>query len=331
MLDKIMEVVSATSKETLRIVFIVIITFFALMVLLTFITIISRKLKEKEKAGRILFPEKYSYILNTEEVKKKVKTKKEFFLKRIYKEYVFYYKNGRFVLIVGLVGYLITSVILYAMSGSLPVSFILGLTFLVILYIFVDGKTTKARKKYIKDFAAAINTLAVSTEAGNTLEKGIQTIIQRTDTIGEKIRQEFAYVNNDLKNNRSLEEALDGLYERNKGIQEITMFVIVISFFSKKGGEGLRDILNELSQSLTNKINNYSEIDAEIGIYKGLMNFFIYGYFLVIMLVNLFYPTFYANIIDQGSLGIIKCVGSILVYTFAIYFYRMLLRNSAEG
>ena len=214
--------------------------------------------------------------------------------------------------------------------GSIPYALIFALTFDIIEYIFVESKTSKARKKYIKDFASAINVLSTSTEAGNTFEKGIATIVSR-NTIGERIRNEFALISTDLKNNKPLEEALESFYKRNSGFQEISMFVVVVQFFNKKGGDGLREIFSELSQSLTNKINNYSEIDAEIGIYKMLMNFFIYAYFAILLFIPMFMPTFYPNLLDAGFTGYVKAFGSIFLYLFAIWFYKSMLRNSAEG
>lgn len=315
----------------IRSIFIGVGGFFLFAFLFSLLKLFRDKSKNMEARRKVLFPEKYVHILeNDPRTKEKKKKKKEFFLKKFYNEYCFFFKNGRPMIIIALVGYAIFVVIFYILSNSIPYSLIFAFSFDIIVYIHYDGKTTKARKKYIKDFASAINVLSTSTEAGNTFEKGIASIVQR-DTIGERIRYEFSLISTDLKNNKPLEEALESFYKRNSGFQEIAMFVVVVQFFNKKGGDGLREIFSELSQSLTNKINNYGEIDAEIGIYKALMNFFIYGYFIILLVIKAFMPTFYPNLLDQGLMGYFKAFGSIVLYMFSIWFYRTMLRNSAEG
>lgn len=329
-MSKIIENFNKISDTTIRNIFIVLVSVFGVLILFSLINVIKNSIRNKELRRRIIFPEKFTKALKSPEGKKKIKKKKEFFLKKFYKEYVFFYGNGKPVIAVAFAGYAVFVVIFYLIIGSIPYALIFALTFDIIEYIFVENKTSKARKKYIKDFASAINVLSTSTEAGNTFEKGIATIVSR-NTIGERIRNEFALISTDLKNNKPLEEALESFYKRNSGFQEISMFVVVVQFFNKKGGDGLREIFSELSQSLTNKINNYSEIDAEIGIYKMLMNFFIYAYFAILLFIPMFMPTFYPNLLDAGFTGYVKAFGSIFLYLFAIWFYKSMLRNSAEG
>lgn len=313
-----------------KIAIIALISFFSLLIIYTMINFIRNTIKNKEKREKILFPEKYAYILNSKESKEKIKKKKVFFLKKLYNEYVYFYGSGKTILIVALLGYISFVLIFYLLCSDVILSLILSLSFLIIEYIFIDGKNTKARKRYIKDFSSAISVLATSTEAGNTIEQGMATIVTR-ETIGEKMKYEFSLINNDLKNNKSLDTALENFYKRNSSFQEIAMFVVVVQFFNKKGGEGLRDILDDLSQSLNTKVNNYMEIDSEIGVYKVLVNFFIYGYFIALLVTKIFMPTFYSNILDQKAIGYIKIALSMILYMLAIWFYKTMMRNSAEG
>jgi len=313
-----------------KITLIALISFFSLLVIYTFINIIRNRIKEKENREKVIFPEKYAYILNQKNENDKKKKKKTFFIKKLYQEYVFFYDSAKAILISSLIGYVIFVLIFYLLCNDVLLATILALSYLVVEYIFIDGRITKARKKYVKDFSSAISVLSTSTEAGNTLEKGILAVTKR-DTIGKKMKEEFGRINNDLKNNKPLDEALENFYKRNSMFQEVSMFVVIIQFFNKKGGDGLRDILDELSQSLNTKINNYSEIDAEVGLYKILMNFFIYGYFACILVVKMFMPTFYANILDQKTTGYLKVLVSMFLYILAIYYYKSMMRNSAEG
>jgi hypothetical protein len=61
------------------------------------------------------------------------------------------------------------------------------------------------------------------------------------------------------------------------------------------------------------------------------MNIFIYGYFGALLVINIFMPTFYPDLIDQGVTGILKVIFSVFLYGFGIWFYKTMLRNSAEG
>lgn len=186
-------------------------------------------------------------------------------------------------------------VIFVLLSRDFVISLVFALAYFDLFYIFIDKKNEKNRKKYIKSFSLALRTLTASVEAGNSFEEALSLIIKR-DTIGKKIRSELAYLNNNLKNNKPLEDALEEFWKRNSLFQEFSMFVIVMQFYSKKGGEGLAKILLNLEKTLENKVESYSEIDTELGIHKTLMNILIYGYFVFLLVIKLFLPEFYIDL-----------------------------------
>lgn len=268
--------------------------------------------------------------LNENKKKKRVRTKhkKNIFL-RLYKEYIFFdgSKSRFFEFLI--IGYIIFYIIFVLLSRDFIISLVLALAYFDLFYIVIDKKNEKNRKKYIKSFSLALRTLTASVEAGNTFEEAISQIIKR-DTIGQKIRNELAYLNNNLKNNKSREEALEEFWKRNSLFQEFSMFVIVMQFYSKKGGEGLAKILLSLERTLENKVENYSEIDTELGIHKTLMNILIYGYFAFLFIVKLFLPEFYVDI-SNDKFGIIKVLGSVVLLFFATIFFKSMVRSAAEG
>ena len=315
---------------------VIVISIFGALTFLSIIAFIRNSIKEKEVRESIVFPENFSHLMKKKQEEEDAKSNKEkkkrkpFILKRIYDEYLFYYKKANGIFIVAFLGYSLSVLLFYFVSRNITFSFILALTFLAIEYIFIDDRITSANKKYTKNFANAIQVISTSLEAGDTLPKAITNVVNR-NTISERIREEFEYVNIDLKNNLPLEEAFEHLYERNKGVKEITMFVTIIQFYSKKGGSGLKDMLAQLGNSLNAKVSNYAEIDAEIGLYKMLMNFFIYGFFLALVLVPFFMPTFYISLMDQGLLGYLKIAGSILFYFVGIVMYKRIISDSAKG
>ncbi len=315
--------------ETRKIIFIAMMVVLALAIILSFISIIRNNARERLRQKQLVLPEKYASKIVTEKEKKPKKMKKDFFLIAMYKEYVFFYGSGKRVIIEGLVGYATLMVIMFLITSDVVFALLISLSWFALLYNRIDNANTKKRKRYIKDFASAISVMYTAAEAGNTLQASIKQVTER-DTIGTRIRTEFANINKDLVNNVSLKDALENFYARNKMFAEIGMFVIIMQFYSLKGGDGLKDILEDISFSLNRKITAYAEIDAELGIYTIMMNVFVYGYFALIVAIKFFMPTFYADMFDNG-MQYAQAFGSAFMYMFGIWFYKSMMRGTAEG
>lgn len=249
-------------------------------------------------------------------------------LVKLYKEYRFFKGTNVRLISAGLIGYVIFLVVFYFMSKSVPLAIIFSFTWGVILYLFIDGRVGKKRKKYIKGFSMALKTISASVEAGNTFQTAVQLILSR-DTTSPRVKEEFALLNNDLKTNKSIDEALEAFYKRNDIFQEVSLFVITIQFFFKKGGENLSAVLVDLERAFQKKIENYSEIDTELGINKVLMNVLIYGYLGMFFVIPLFMPTFYPKLVE-GDFGILKALGSQVLFYFGVMFFRNQVRKVAE-
>lgn len=311
---------------------IILIAFFGCLVLFTFVKIIVTNSKYNKKTRLIVSGTdsntKVKGIKNNKTKVKKVKTKQNAFVK-LYKEYIFF-DGKRSGFIKGIVvGYLIFFLIFYILSQSIPVAAVFAIAYLDLFYLYVDKRNEKNRKRYIKGFSLALRTLTASVEAGNSFEEAL-SIITKRDSIEPKIRSEFAYLSNNLKSNKGLEEALEEFWKRNDLFPEFSMFVIVMQFYSKKGGEGLGKILLDLEKTLENKVESYAEIDTELGIHKTLMNGLIYVYFIFLFLVKLFMPAFYIDIVND-KLGILKVAGSVGLVFFSTIFFKNMVRSAAEG
>lgn len=313
-------------------IFIIVVTLLCTLIVFSFALIIKNNTERFNVQKQLVLPEKYAKEIanaNKKDNKKKKKKKKEFFIVTMFKEYIFFYNSCKSIVIFGIAGYAILLAIMFFMTEEIVFSMIISFSFFGLWYCFVDQKISKKRKLYIKDFASAINVLRTSVEAGNTIEASIKQVVER-DTIGPRMRYEFGNINKDLLNNMSLADALEAFYQRNKMFQEVSMFVIIMQFYAEKGGDGLKDILVDISDSLNDKIQGYAEVSAELGIYTALINVFVYGYFALIIGIKIFMPTFYPEMFDYG-LQYVQAIGSVFLYMFSIWFYKTMIRGTAEG
>ena len=319
------------SKE-IKYVFYGLIAIFSLLILYSIFKLIKNTLSTKKKYKKMLQIEKdslsqqLSVTLPEVEIKKKSKNP----IKNLVNEYKFYGGKPNILLIVALSGYALFFLILFIISGSVLLALILSIVWFTILYVFIDNKNQKNRKKYIKGFASALRSLASSTEVGNSFEQSIETVSKR-EGMNEKIKDEFVQISNDIKNNRTREQAIEDFWKRNSDIPEFAMFAIVMQFFSKTGGAGLSKIISQLEDALNQKVMNYDKVNAELGVNNVLMNIFIYGYLGALLFVNLFYTTFYSGLVDAGVLGYVKAFGSVFLHFIATILYKNMIRKCAEG
>ena len=307
---------------------------FALILIAIAVYLLSRRAKYVSTSAKIVAGNIDGH--DPKRTKKKIMNPEGSFAKRLkknslvklYKEYIFFKGKTSRLVAVGVLGYAVFLVAFYFLSKSVPLAIIFSFSWGIILYIIIDGRTGKKRKKYIKGFSTALKTISASVEAGNTFQVAVQLILNR-DTTSPRVKEEFALLNNDLKTNKSIEEALESFYKRNNMFQEISLFVVTIQFFFKKGGENLSKVLVDIEKAFEKKIENYSEIDTELGINKMLMNVLIYGYLGMFFVLPLFMPTFYPKLIE-GDFGILKALGSQVLFYFGVIFFRNQIRRVAE-
>lgn len=314
-------------------VFIGIILIIVCFILYRIYSIIKENLNYSKKTKQIitgLSEQDQSVKITKENLKEtKKKTKKKNFLVKLYRENIFFDGSKLKFFRNLIVGYVVLAVIFFILSSDILLSIIFALSWFVLFYIVVDKKNEKNRKKYIKGFSLALKTLTASVEAGNSFEEGIALIVRR-ESINKKIRTEFAFLSNNLKSGKSLDDALEDFWKRNSMFPEFSMFVIVMQFYAKKGGAGLGKILLQLEETLTKKVENYAEIDTELGIHKTLMNCCIYAYFIILLGIKLFKPTFYVEL-SNDNLGVVKALGSVFFVFIATVFFKSMVRSAAEN
>lgn len=306
-----------------------IIIFVSAMLIYLAVTWISRSILFNKKTRLIITGNDLKLQDKKDRKKVSKKLKKQNSLILLYKEYIFFGGNKKKFVLQIVIGYFCVFLVYFCLTEDYLLSVIFGITYLIIFYVLVDGKNTKLRKRYIKSFSLSLRTLAVSVEAGSSFPQALATISKR-ETIDFKIRDEFAILTNNLKSNKTLEQALDEFWKRNNLFQEFSMFVIVMQFYSKKGGRGLSAILQNLEKTLNTKIENYSEIDSEIGMYSMLFYAILVVYCGFTLLVKFFQPTFFASLSGTPG-GYVKVAGSVFLLFLGVKFFKGMIRTAAEG
>lgn len=297
---------------------------------------VTNKIKYQRRTIQIIKGE-----INKKELQKALKNKKSStskfakklknnFITSLFKEYIFF-KGSPIKFFAGLLlGYSLFMLIFYLLSKDVLLSVILALAYFNYFYVFIDKKNEKHRTAYIKHFSMSLKTITASVEAGNSFETALDSLTKR-DHLNFKIKEEFAILSNNLKSNMPLDEALERFWKRNSMFPEFAMFVIIMQFFSKKGGSNLGEVLLGLEETLDKKISNYSEIETELGINKMLMDGLTYLIPIALVIIPLFMPTFFVKLTSSGSMGYIKALGFVALYLFGVIFFKRMVRNTAEG
>lgn len=312
------------------IILIVLIVFLFLMLILLIIKNITEKNKQNKKMRLLI--EGVDRNMKDEKAVKKIKstTKKKRFMsfRNLYKEYI-YFGGTKLSFIQKLIyGYLIFFVIYLLISFEVVPSLILALLYFVIFYLWIDRKNTKNRKKYMKAFSMSLRVICSSLDAGNSFQVAIKNIISK-NTIMERLKREFVLLDNNLRTNMSLDEAMDAFYKRNNMFQEFSMFVTIVQFSTKKGESGLKKVLTGLQETMEKKIENYSEIDSEIGMYQTIFYIIILAEVAITFLIKLFKPEFFVTM--STGMGPLKLIGSVICAFASVIVFKNMIRNAAEA
>lgn len=313
------------------VILVALIIIFALMLAVLIIKNVSQTNKQNKKM-RLLIEGVDRNMKDEKEVEeiKKVVTKKKRFasIRNLYKEYI-YFGGTKLSFIQKMVyGYLLFFIIYLVISFEVIPSLILALLYFVVFYLWIDMKNTKNRKKYMKAFSMSLRVICSSLEAGNTFPVAIKNIISK-NTIMERLKHEFILLDNNLRTNMSLDDAMDLFYQRNNMFQEFSMFVTIVQFSTKKGEVGLKNVLLGLQETMEKKIENYSEIDSEIGMYQTIFYIIILAEVLVTFLMKLFKPEFFITM--STGMGPLKLIGSVVLAFAGVLFFKNMIRNAAEA
>lgn len=312
------------------IILIVLIIFLFLMLILLIIKNATEKNKQNKKMRLLI--EGVDRNMKDEKVVEKIKstTKKKRFMsfRNLYKEYI-YFGGTKLSFIQKLIyGYLIFFVIYLLISFEVVPSLILAMLYFVIFYLWIDRKNSKNRKKYMKAFSMSLRVICSSLDAGNSFQVAIKNIISK-NTIMERLKREFVLLDNNLRTNMSLDEAMDAFYKRNNMFQEFSMFVTIVQFSTKKGESGLKKVLTGLQETMEKKIENYSEIDSEIGMYQTIFYIIILAEVAITFLIKLFKPEFFVTM--STGMGPLKLIGSVICAFASVIVFKNMIRNAAEA
>lgn len=261
---------------------------------------------------------------------KKSGPKKERFktFRTFYKEYIYFGGSKTKFIQMMLYGYVGFFIVYLLISRKVIPSLILSLLYFLIVYMLIDRKNGKNRKRYMKSFSMSMRVICSSLEAGNTFQQSIRNIIAR-DVIMERLRQEYIILDNNLRTNMSIEEAMQQFYLRNNMFPEFTMFVTVVQFAIKKGDSGLKEVLVQLQGTLDQKIENYAEIDSEISLYSTVFYILIIAEIGITFLIKLFKPEFFT--VMSTGIGPLKLLGSVIMAAVGLIIFKNMVRNAAEA
>lgn len=267
--------------------------------------------------------------VNKENEKKNVYKKERFkSFKTFYREYIYFGGSKVKFIQILVYGYVAFFVAYLLISRKIIPSIILAFLYFLIVYMLIDRKNGKNRKRYMKSFSMSMRVICSSLEAGNTFQQSIRNIIAR-DVIMERLRQEYIILDNNLRTNMSIEEAMQQFYLRNNMFPEFIMFVTVVQFAIKKGDSGLKEVLVQLQGTLDQKIENYAEIDSEISLYSTVFYVLIIAEIGITFLIKLFKPEFFETM--STGIGPLKLIGSVLLAAFGLLFFKNMVRNAAEA
>lgn len=144
----------------------------------------------------------------------------------------------------------------YVFFGSLPV---------IILYLFYEQKQKKKQRlaKLSSQFKEGMMVLASSLSAGYSIENALTVSVRELTLLyGEQgyITREFAYMVQQVRTNRPVEQALDELAERS-GLEDIQSFSEVFGAAKRSGGD-LSGIMRHTADVIRDKIQVREEIAA---------------------------------------------------------------------
>lgn len=265
--------------------------------------------------------------------------------KSFYYQYIFFYdtnEKGRvlkeeekrkmaklsLIKLVG-IGMIVSFVIYFLITRNIGLTILLSPLYLVAAYFYSESKIQKKRIKYVRSFASSLDIIASSVKAGNSLEEGIK-VISRRESVMPELKKQFVLLNNHIKSNISMVEALEMFGERNKMFEEFNMFVIVMQFFIKTGGKNLDKVFETMQEALNQKVENYSIIESKLVTYQYAFNFFVFGYIVISLLAPFFITGFYHNITTDPN-GIAGVGFSVFLLLAGVWMFKSSVRSAAEA
>ena len=183
----------------------------------------------------------------------------------------------------------------------------------------------KRKKDFLLQFKEALLILSAFVSAGYSIENSIKESINELKLIyGETslIVSEFSLLNNKLKINKSIEQAIEELADR-VALEEVSNFSMIIRIAKRSGGN-LIDIFERSIKVISDKISIKEEIITFISskiFEQKIMNIFP---IIMILYINFSSPNYfkamYTSLIGRVVMSI-----SLLIYILAIYVSKKIM------
>ena len=183
----------------------------------------------------------------------------------------------------------------------------------------------KRKKDFLLQFKEALLILSAFVSAGYSIENSIKESINELKLIyGETslIVSEFSLLNNKLKINKSIEQAIEELADR-VALEEVSNFSMIIRLAKRSGGN-LIDIFERSIKVISDKISIKEEIITFISskiFEQKIMNIFP---IIMILYINFsspnYFKTMYTSLIGRVVMSI-----SLLIYILAIYVSKKIM------
>lgn len=203
----------------------------------------------------------------------------------------------------------------------------LGLLPIVIVYPFYERQQKMQQRltKLSSQFKEGIMVLASSLSAGYSIENALAVSAQELTLLyGEQgyITREFAYMVQQIRTNRSVEQVLSELAERS-GLEDIQSFAEVFRVAKRSGGD-LSGIMRHTADVIRDKIQVREEIatlTASRQFEQKIMN--LIPFFLVFY-IERSSPGFFRQMYGTG-LGRILMTGCLAVYIISFVLAQKIL------
>ena len=206
-----------------------------------------------------------------------------------------------------------------AILGLFPVLFL----FFKIWYISCTNKKESLFREQFKDGMQAV---AVALNVGYSVENAITEAkkdLSRIYPEDSRIMKEFSQMINQMEMNLTVEQALRN-FSKNVKQEDVESFVTVFSIAKRVGGDSI-EILKTTARAISEKIEIEKEIQTLLAAKEFEFNIMSLVPFAIILYMRVTFPDF-MNILYGNPLGIVIMSGCLVVYGFAFWLGRKIVK-----
>ncbi|MFK8136824.1 MAG: type II secretion system F family protein [Bdellovibrionales bacterium] len=182
--------------------------------------------------------------------------------------------------------------------------------------IAVDSLYERRCAKFISQLVVGLTLMSNGLRSGLSINQSIDRACQN---VGGPFRQEFEFVLSQMKIGLSLEEALNGLYERIPK-QDVQMFVMSVNILNQTGGD-MASTFQTITDTIRERQKIYQKIEAMTaqgktqGLIMTMVPFFLLGMFALM-------DPAYIKPLFNSTLGIIFLIMMVALQLTGGYFMK---------